>query len=181
MDVEGKKGGFVGIFVAMTVSLIIASLWNKVAFIKDSAHAILNPTAGVLLDWNLTWGMIIIVLAISVIMTLAQKYATDQKTLRQMKEAQKKIGEEMKKVRDNPQKMMELQKESMKFMGPMMTMGMRPMIYTAVPLILFFRWFMDYFSLVENFKFFGFFSWFWFYLISTIIFSTILRKVFDVV
>ena len=85
MDIEGKKGGFTGIFVAMAVSLLIASFWNKVDFIKNSAHFVLNPTVGALLNWNLTWGMVIIILLLSFIMTLFQKYATDQKTLREMK------------------------------------------------------------------------------------------------
>ena len=181
MDTEGKKGGFTGIIVVMLISLLIAFYLDKVDFIKNSAHFVLNPTAGVLLAWNITWGMALIIFLISVIMTLFQKYATDQKTLREMKEQQKKLNEEVKKVKDNPQKMVELQKESMKLMGPMMMLGMRPVMYTAIPLILFFRWFMDFFSAIGDFKFFGFFSWFWFYLIGTIIFSSILRKVMKVV
>src|SRR3989344_2891378 len=80
MDSEGKKGGFAGIFIVMIVSLLIAFFWDKVALIKNSVHFILNPTAGALLNWNMNFGMIAIVLAISVIMTLIQKYGTDQKT-----------------------------------------------------------------------------------------------------
>lgn len=181
MDNEGKKGGFTGIFVVMIISLLIASFWNKIDLIKNIVHAILNPTAGALLNWNITLGMALIVLAISILMTVIQKYATDQKTIREMKEEQKRLNEESKKFKDHPEKMMELQKESMKIALPLMKLGMRPIIYTAIPLILFFRWFMDFFTAVGDFKFFGLLSWFWFYLIGTIIFSSILRKIFNVV
>jgi len=48
-------------------------------------------------------------------------------------------------------------------------------------LILLFRWFMDYFSAIPDFRFLGFFTWFWFYLLSYMIFSGIIRKVLKVV
>ena len=63
---------------------------------------------------------------------------------------------------------------------------MPAMIFTGIPFILFFRWFMDFFTAIEEatgapVRFFGFLSWFWFYLIFTIIISSVLRKWFDVV
>jgi len=181
MDVSGKEGSFAPVFIAMIISLVIAFFWDHASFIKNTAHAILNPSAGALLDWSLNWGMTLLVLIISIFMTLIQKYATDQKTLREMKKEQKRLSEEMKAVRSNPEKMMELQKESMKFMAPMMKLSMRPIIYTAIPLILFFRWFMDYFATAGGPHIFGVFSWFWFYLLGSMVFSSILRKMFDVV
>jgi uncharacterized membrane protein (DUF106 family) len=183
MDTEGKQGGFRGIFIVMIVSLLIAFFWDTLSFIKNGAHAILNPTAGVLLNWNLTWGMIIIVLIIAIFMTLIQKYATDQETqetLREMKKEQKALQEEMKKYREHPEKMVELQKKQFGFMPKMMKLSMRPMMYTAIPLILFFRWFMDFFAAIGDPRFFGFLNWFWFYLIGSILFSSILRKVLKV-
>ena len=180
MNSEGKEGGFMGIFIVMFVSLAIASLWDKVSFIKDGAHAVLNPTAGSLLTWNITLGMSVIVLIISLFMTIIQKYATDQKTLREMKEEQKILQEEMKKYKNHPEKVAELSKKQLEFIPKTMKLTMRPIVYTAVPLILFFRWFMDFFALMGDFRFFGIFSWFWFYLIGTMIFSSILRKMMKV-
>ena len=169
LDKKGKEGSLMPILIILIISLIIAGMWDKNEMIKNTAHSLLDPSIGALLDLNIVWGMLLIVLILSIIMTLVQKYATDQKTLK-----------EMKKVKDNPQKMMELQKESMKFMMPMMKLSMRGIIYTGIPLILMFRWFMDYFAL-HPYKFFGFITWLWFYLIFSIIFSTILRKYMDVV
>ena len=180
MDNEGKEGGFGLILLVMVVSLAIAAFWNSLPFIKNSVGAVLNPTAGALLNLNLTYGMLVLVLLLSVFMTLIQKYTTDQKTLREMKEEQKKMQEDLKKLEVGSKEHSELSMKSLKFVGPMFKLSMRPIIYTAIPIILLFRWFTDYFSLVD-FKFFGFLSWFWFYLLGSIIFSSILRKIFKVV
>ena len=175
-----KEGSFKGPMIVLIISMLIAAFWNQLDFIRNSVSAVLDPTAGFLLNWNLTQGMIVLIFILTVITTLAQKYATDQETLRGMKKEQKALQEEMKKYKDHPEKFMELQKESFKFMMPMMKLGMRPIVYTGIPLILFFRWFMDFFTLLGNPKFFGFFNWFWFYLLGSIIFSSILRKVWKV-
>ena len=180
MNNEGKEGGFGLILLVMVASLAIAAFWNSLPFIKNSVGAVLNPTAGALLNLNLTYGMLVLVLLLSVFMTLIQKYTTDQKTLREMKEEQKKMQEDLKKLEVGSKEHGELSMKSLKFVGPMFKLSMRPIVYTAIPIILLFRWFTDYFSLVD-FKFFGFLSWFWFYLLGSIIFSSVLRKVFNVV
>ena len=181
MNKEGKERGFKGIFIVMLLALAIAFFWEQIPLIRNVVSAILNPTAGTLLNWNLTIGMILIILIITIFMTLVQKYGTDQKTLRELKKEQKELSEEMKKSREHPEKMMELQKKQFAFIPKMMKLSMRPIIYTSIPLILFFRWFMDFFGAIGNVKFFGFLSWFWFYLIGSMIFSSILRKIFKVV
>jgi len=179
MDNQGKEGSFMPLFIVMLISLIIAFFWTT-PFIKDNVHRILDPSAGFLINWNVTYGFLVLIFIITLITTIAQKYLTDQKTMREMKAEQKKLNEEMKEFKNDPAKMMELQKKSFEFMGPMMKLSMRPMMFTGVPLILFFRWFMDIFTTLGNPKFW-IFSWFWFYLIISIIISSILRKVLDVV
>lgn len=181
-----KEGSFKPIFFVMLASLVIAFFWDRLAFIKDSVHAVLDPSAGVLLNWHLTWGMLIIVFVIGLLTTIVQKYATDQKTLKELKKEQKVLQEEMKKYKDDPGKVMELQKKQFEFLPKTMKLSMRAMIYTGVPFILFFRWFMDFFTAIEEatgapVRFLGFLSWFWFYLIFTIVFSSIFRKYMDVV
>ena len=176
-----KEGSFKPIIYVMIASMGIAFFWNSVSIIRDSAHAILDPTAGALLNWNLNYGMVFIILLISLFMTLLQKYATDQEALRELKKEQKELQEEMKKYKEHPEKLMELQKNFYPLTGKMMKHSMRPIIFTGIPLILFFRWFMDFFTLLGNPKFFGFLSWLWFYLIGSMIFSMILRKVLKVV
>ena len=77
-------------------------------------------------------------------MTIIQKYATDQKILREMKEEQKILQEEMKKYKNHPEKVAELSRKQLEFIPKTMKLTMRPIVYTAIPLILFFRWFMDF-------------------------------------
>jgi len=175
-----KEGSFHLIFLVLIVSLLIAFFWDSVSIIKDSVHSVLNPSAGVLLMWNLTYGMLILVFLITVFMTLAQKYGTDQKTLKRLKDEQKELQKEMKKVKDHPEKMAELTKKQFEFFPLMMKHSMRPIIYTGIPLILLFRWFIDFFAVMPDYRFFGFLSWFWFYLVMSIVFSSILRKIFKV-
>jgi len=180
MEDKGE-GSFVPIFLVMLASLIIAFYWEKIDFIKNLVHSVLDPTAGALLNWNLTLGMLVIVFVIGLITTLVQKYATDQKTLREMKAEQKKLQRDLKKLERGSKEYQEMTMKSLSFMGPMMKLSMRAMVFTGIPFILFFRWFWDFFNAIPDFKFLGFLSWFWFYLIFTIIFSSIFRKVFDVV
>ena len=176
MDKQGKEGGYKGIIIVMLVSLAIAFLWDSFTIIKGSVHALLDPSAGILLGWNLSYGMTLIVLILTFITTLAQKYGTDQETLREMKKEQKKLNEEMKEFRADPAKVMELQKKQMAFMGPMMKLSMRPLIYTGIPFILFFRWFMDYFAGLGECGFFCnhyliFNGWLIFYILCSMVFS----------
>jgi len=180
MNNEGK-GSFTGIFIAMIASLIIASLWNSVSFISGTAHAILDPSLGVLLNWNYLGGMSFVVLIMALITTLLQKYGTDQETMAELKKEQKELNEKMKGLERGSKEYTEMAMKSMQMMSPMMKLSMRPAIYTAVPFILLFRWFSDFFAIAGDIKFLGIFSWFWFYLIGSIVFSSILRKVFKVV
>ena len=182
MDKEGKEGSFRPIIIVMLISLVIAGLWDKVFIIKDSIHAILDPSAGALLLWDVSWGMTIIILVVTLIVTLAQKYATDQEALRELKKEQKQIQEEMKRFKEHPEKLMNLQKTQMKLLPKQMKLSMRAIAFTGVPLILFFRWFQDFFTTLGDVKFFGIIgSWFLFYLIIAMVFGAILRKYLKVV
>jgi len=181
MNNEGKEGSFRTFFVIMILSLVIAGMWDVVPAIKDSVHYVLDNSLGYLMNWNLTIGMMIIVILVALFTVLIQKYATDQKTLKELRKEQKLLQEEMKKYRDHPQKMMELQKKSFEFVPKTMKLSMRSIGYTAVPLILLFRWFNDVFITLGNPKFFGFMTWFWFYLVFVMIFSGIIKKAMKVV
>lgn len=170
------KGSFLPIILVMGISLAVAFYWDKVSWIKDSVHAVLNPSAGALLNWNLTIGMIIVVFAITLMTTLIQKYTTDQKALKELKNEQKLLQQEIKKYEHHPEKMAELSKKQLEFIPKTFKLTSRAVLFTGVPFILFYRWFMDYFTLIGDVKFFGFLNWFWFYFIFMMIFSGLLRK-----
>ena len=144
--VEKKEGSFRPMIIIMLASILIASLWDRIPTIKNVVHFIFDPSAGSLLNWNLNWGMLIIVLIITIFTTLVQKYATDQKTLKELKKEQKEIQKEMNKFKSHTEKMMELQKKQFKLMPKQMKLSRRALAFTGIPFILFFRWFNDYFT-----------------------------------
>ena len=179
-DKNAKEGSFAPLIIFMILAMVLAGLWDKIPIIKNSIHYILDPSAGVLLNWKLNLGMLIIVFVITTITTIVQKYATDQKTIKEMRKEQKEMQKQMNEFKNNPDKLMELQKKQFAMMPKQMKLSMRAIIYTGIPFILFFRWFNDYFIAAGSPRFWLGLSWFWFYLIFAMIFGSFLRKWFDV-
>lgn len=167
------------LMLIMALSLVIAFYWDNLSFIKTPIHAAFDPSIGKLLNWNVNIGMIIIAAVLGLIIILVQKYTTDQKTLREIKKEQKLLQEEIKKYKHDQEKFLELNKKQLELLPKTMDITLRPIFYTSVPIILFFRWFNDYFA-ANPVKIFGFLTWIWAYLILSIIFTSIFRKVFDV-
>ena len=170
--------------IVMFVSFIIAGAWDKVSIIKEPVHFVLDPTFGALLNWDLLLGMIIIVLLLNLVLVLIHKYTTDQEKLKSLKDEQKKLREEMKQLKDQPEKLMELQKKQMSNMNESMfksfDLVMKPLLYTFLPIILFFRWFNDFFIALQNPKIFIGLGWFGTYIIFSIIANLLLRKALKV-
>ena len=162
--------------------MLIAFTWDKVTLIKKSAHFILDPTFGFLIRWNNLFGLLIIVLFINIIITLIHKYATDQNALKELRDKSKEIQKQMKEAQKNQdhEKVTQLSKESFSQAGEQFKHSFASMGYTALPLILFFRWFGDFFKDLSDPKIFIGLGWFGTYLIFSIIFSTIIRKVLKV-
>lgn len=168
------KKGLGGLFIVMAISFVIATYWESIPFLKTAVEAVLNPTLGSLMNWNIYVGFLVVVALTSLILTLAQKYLTDQATLKEIKKEQKILQEEMKKYRDHPEKLLEFQKKQFEFIPKTLELTMKPLIYTSIPIILLFRWFGDFLHPV-----FGGW-WILYYLIGSLIFSGIFRKVLDV-
>jgi uncharacterized membrane protein (DUF106 family) len=171
-----KQSGFLPIFLVMLASLVIAACWDTFPVIKQTVHSILDPSMGILLSWNLNIGMIIIVYIITLITTLIQKYTTDQKALKELREEQKILQEEMKKYQDNPAKISELSKKQFEFIPRTFKLTSRSVLYTGIPFILFFRWFSDVFIQMGSPKFWFGMGWFLFYFVFSLIFTSILKK-----
>ena len=66
-----------------------------------------NFIFGPILKLGAAWGILIISFILTFITTLIYKYTTDQQLMKSFKEESKKMQEEMKLLKDNPQKMME--------------------------------------------------------------------------
>jgi uncharacterized membrane protein (DUF106 family) len=70
--------------------------------------------------------------------TLVYKYATDQALMKAMREETKKLQDEMKLHKSEPQKLAELQSKLMPINMKMMAQSFKPMILTIVPFVLIF-------------------------------------------
>ncbi len=173
---RGKIGG-IGLMLLLSLAgLLIGFLWNHISIIKDSVHLILDPTLGVILDQDVNLGMVLITALITFIISITQKYTMDHEKMKELKANQKDLQNRMKEYKDHPEKLAEINKEFFGTFSELMTASMSSAVYTIIPIILFFRWFQDYFALHEGVKIFGFLSWFWAYLIVAIIFSSVFRK-----
>jgi len=167
------------LIIVVLISLAIALMWNRAPIISDTVHLALDPSAGKLLDWNVTLGIVVFSAMISFFIIIIQKYTTDQDTLRAIKKEQKILQAEMKKYKEHPEKLMALQKKQLAFIPQTFEITMRPLMYTSIPIILFFRWFSDYFA-ANPVKVFGVLNWFLAYIILSIIFTQVFRKTFNV-
>jgi uncharacterized membrane protein (DUF106 family) len=177
---ENKKGfSMVWFMVVLGISIYIASLWDKRLFgqdmfLKTNIGKILDPSLGALMNWNLYIGFLVIVGVTSLVLTISQKYLSDQKQLKELRKEQKYLQAEMKKYREHPEKLLELQKKQFEFFPKTFELTMKPVLYTSIPIILLFRWFSDYLLPI-----FGSW-WILWYLIGSMVFSTIFRKWLDV-
>src|SRR3990172_12096546 len=105
-------------------------------------------------------------LLISFFISLVNYLVLDKEKMHELKRKQKALQEEMKSHKDNPVKIMELQKEMFSHMGESFKHSLKPMLITFVPLILFFPLVR---SALINTDIGG--SWFWWYLGATLAFS----------
>ena len=168
------KKGMIIMFVTMVLSLVVVAMWDKFPIIGNTVNSILDPTFGKIMEWNLILGFVVVVFVLSFLLTIIQKYTTDQPTMKQLKVEQKALSDEMKKFRDNPQKILELQKKQFEIIPKTFDITMKPIIFTFIPLILLFRWFGELLEPVWG----GW--WILYYIILFMIFSIVWRKMLDV-
>jgi len=115
--------------------------------------------------------VIIAALLISFFISLVNYFVLNKEKMHEIKGKQKALQEEMKKHKDNPEKLMELQKEMFSHMGETMKHSMKPMLITFIPLIILFPILRGMLLTTEIAG-----TWFWWYLGSSIIGSMVFRK-----
>ncbi len=117
--------------------------------------------------------IIIMSFIITLFVTIINSLIMDKNKMKEIKEKQKKLREEMKKYKNEPAKVMELNKQMMADLPEQMKQSFKPMLITIIPIIIAFGWLRSTFAITVIAK-----TWFWYYLIASIIFSMILRKLF---
>ena len=97
-----------------------------------------------LLGWTLSFhpalSILILSLIVSIIITLAIKFFTDQSLMKDLKEELKELQRQMKELRNNPKKLAKVNDRVMEANMKYMTHSMRPTLFTFIPIILVFGW-----------------------------------------
>ena len=150
---------------------------------------VLNSFFNFIFGWVIAlgkpWSVIVISLILTLLVNLAVKFLSDQKAMKTLKEETKLLNEEMKKFKNDPSKYLELQKKAMQSNLEYMKHSMRPTLFTLLPLLLIFGWLRETFPREEiliNLPFSlpligSSFGWLGTYILSSLIFNIIIRKV----
>jgi uncharacterized membrane protein (DUF106 family) len=88
----------------------------------------------------------IITLLVSFIITIIYKYTTDQVAMKRLKRKQKEYQKKLNASKDDPDKMMKIQKEMMSVSGDMMRQSFKPMFFTFIPIIIIFAFLANNFA-----------------------------------
>ncbi|HLC58881.1 MAG TPA: EMC3/TMCO1 family protein [Candidatus Nanoarchaeia archaeon] len=127
-------------------------------------------------------GIIFISFVLSLISTLSWKYLTNQILLKSLRERSKAMSSEIKKYKMDPVKLKESQgkfaKENIDIMKTQYKQSLKPMLVTLVPFALAFVWIRKVYEPFGD-VFLGI-GGIWTYLIFSIIFSIVLRKLLKV-
>jgi uncharacterized membrane protein (DUF106 family) len=98
---------------------------------------------------------------------------TDKEKMKALKDKQKALRAEMKEHKNDPDRMMEINKQMLEDMPEQMKMSFKPMLVTMIPILLVFAWMRSTYLLTSLAG-----SWLWWYIGSSIVFSIILSKGF---
>ena len=121
--------------------------------------------------WNARISIVVLSFLVTLFITVVTYYMTDRVRMKELKEKQKRLRKEIKQHRDNPQKMMELNKQMMEDMPEQLKHSFKPMLITMIPILIVFTWLRATFALTAIAG-----SWFWWYIGTSIFFSISLRK-----
>lgn len=143
-------------------------------------ESIFNPTIGKLLLLPEPFGIIAISFLLTLIVTLSYKYLTNQTEMKELKGTLKKLQEEYKAFSGQEQKKNEIRQQMLEKNMKYMIAGFKPMLFTLIPLLLIFSWLNGYYTSIGNPKVFIGLSWIWTYIIFSIVFSLVLRKILKV-
>ncbi|MBS3095249.1 hypothetical protein J4231_01070 [Candidatus Woesearchaeota archaeon] len=150
------------------------------------AYEFLDNSIGLLLKWNnpngdSPYGLIVLTFILTIIVVIIYKYASNQEALKRLREDSIRISQEMKEHKDNPAKVMELQKEQFqKGFFEQFKHTLKPMIITIIPMGIVFIYLRDFYTKIGNPKLMLGFGWIFVYIIFSIAFNMVLRKILKV-
>lgn len=134
------------------------------------------------------WAIVVLTLLITFLITLAYKLLTNQELMKNLKQESEALKAEMKTLKNDTEKLMQVQKKAMEKSFEYMRHSMKPALFYLIPLLLFFNWMSKTFKGYGDLVSWGFYiplfgtglSWLGVYIIASIIFSIIIRKLMKV-
>jgi len=134
------------------------------------------------------WSVVVISMILTLLVTLAYKFLTNQQEIKKLKGESKELRKQMKDHKENEDKRLEIQKKSMEKSLKMMKQTMRPALFYMIPLLIVFSWLRNTFKGSGELLSWGFsipllgsgFGWLGVYILTTLIFNGIARKLLRV-
>jgi len=123
-----------------------------------------------LIQANPKVSIILIAIAVTFVSMMVTMLFTDRTKMKELKSKQTACQALLKQHKGNTAKMMEIQKEMMACSMEQMRAGFKPMLITFIPFIILFGIIRNVFTSVLG-------GWFWYYLITALVSSMILRKI----
>ena len=113
--------------------------------------------------------IVLVSVLVTFFMTLVTKFFTDQKRMKELKEIQKQCQIKIKDAKGDLKTQTQIQSEMMSCSLEMMKYSMKPMLITFIPLLILIGFLRGVYSGVFS-------SWIWWYIISGMVSSIVLRK-----
>jgi len=114
---------------------------------------------------------------VMLITTLITKLVTDQKRMKELKEIQKACQIKLRDNKGNMEEMKKIQEEMMRCNMELMKHSFKPILFTFIPLLLLIG------AMGQIYAYTGqvvLSSWIWWYIISGLVFSILLKKILKV-
>ncbi len=102
--------------------------------------AILDTIMGPLLTMHPFLAILLISFILSLVITLAYKFLTNQSLMKDLRTEQNELQKKLKELKNHPEKAMKVQSDMMEINMKYMTHSMRPTLFTFIPIILIFGW-----------------------------------------
>ena len=114
--------------------------------------------------------LVVVSATVTLVSTLVTNWLTDQEHLKSLKKRQKELNVKMKTAKPGEKLFEEIQSEMLQISGIMMKAQFKPMLVTIVPFLALFAWLRGVYTPLMGS------SWIWYYIIGSLVFSTIYRK-----
>jgi len=117
---------------------------------------------------------------LTALVTLVYKFVTDQKLMKEIKDEMDSLRKEMKQFKDDPERMMTIQKQVMEKNMKYMLQTLKPTLVTLIPILFIFGWLREYYLGLGDPAVLWGLGWIWVYIIFSIVFSLGLRKLLKI-